>query len=84
MKRNRLARLKMNFVREGTIDYEYLLAIIGSTTDEMRKRTSSDPYLSCQFDHIEASLQRIHNAIKDVQVYESTELLKQLHRQVSL
>ena len=59
------------------------LAIIGSTMEEIRKRSSSDPALSRQFDQIEASLQRIHNAIKDVQVYESTELLEQLHRQVS-
>ncbi len=58
------------------------LAIIGSTVDEIRKRNSSDPSLSRQFDQIEASLQRIHNAIKDVQVYESTELLEQLHKQV--
>jgi len=59
------------------------LAIIGSTIEELRKRNSSDPHLSRQFDQIEASLQRIHNAIKDVQVYESTELLEQLHKQVS-
>ncbi len=59
------------------------LAIIGSTTDELRKRCSSDPQFGRQFDQIEASLQRIHNAIKDVQVYESTELLEQLHKQVS-
>ena len=59
------------------------LAIIGSTIDEIRKRNSSDPHLGRQFDQIEASLQRIHNAIKDVQVYESTELLEQLHKQVS-
>ncbi len=59
------------------------LAIIGSTTEEIRKRSPSDPYLGRQFDQIDASLQRIHNAIKDVQVYESTELLEQLHKQVS-
>ncbi len=59
------------------------LAIIGSTTEEIRRRTPSDPFLSRQFDQIDASLQRIHNAIKDVQVYESTELLEQLHKQVS-
>jgi signal transduction histidine kinase len=59
------------------------LAVISSTIDEIRKRSPSDPYLSRQFEQIEASLQRIHNAIKDVQVYESTELLEQLHRQVS-
>ena len=59
------------------------LAIIGSTAEEIRKRSPSDPYLSRQFEQINASLQRIHNAIKDVQVYESTELLEQLHRQVS-
>ncbi len=60
------------------------LAVIGSTIEELRKHNSSDPHLSRQFDQIEASLQRIHNAIKDVQVYESTELLEQLHKQVSL
>jgi signal transduction histidine kinase len=59
------------------------LAIIGSTTEEIRKQSSSDPRLSRQFDQIEASLQRIHNAIKDVQVYESTELLEKLHKQVT-
>jgi hypothetical protein len=58
------------------------LAIIGSTIKDVRKRNSSDPYIGRQFDQIEASLQRIHNAIKDVQVYESTKLLEQLHRQV--
>jgi signal transduction histidine kinase len=59
------------------------LAIIGSTTEEIRRQSSSDPRLNRQFDQIEASLQRIHNAIKDVQVYESTELLEQLHKQVT-
>ncbi|MGA7160305.1 MAG: hypothetical protein WBZ48_04845 [Bacteroidota bacterium] len=59
------------------------LAIIGSTIDEIRKQNSSNPSLSRQFDQIEASLHRIHNAIKDVEVYESTALLEQLHKQVS-
>jgi signal transduction histidine kinase len=59
------------------------LAIIGSTVEEIRKQSASDPHLSRRFDQIEASLQRIHNAIKDVQVYESTELLERLHKQVS-
>lgn len=58
------------------------LAIIGSTMDEMRKGHSSDPQSRRQFDQIDASLQRIHNAIKDVEVYESTLLLEQLHKQV--
>ena len=60
------------------------LAIIGSTLEEMRKRLSSDPQTNRQFDQIDASLQRIHNAIKDVQVYESTELLEQLQKQVGI
>ena len=60
------------------------LAIIASTTEEIRKHSSPDPSLGRHFDQIEASLQRIHNAIKDVQVYESTELLEQLHKQVSV
>jgi signal transduction histidine kinase len=59
------------------------LAIISSTIEEIRKQSASDPNLSRRFDQIEASLQRIHNAIKDVQVYESTELLERLHKQVS-
>jgi signal transduction histidine kinase len=59
------------------------LAIISSTTEELRKHDSSDPHVSRQFDQIEESLHRIHNAIKDVEVYESTQLLEQLHKQVS-
>lgn len=59
------------------------LAIIGSMTEELRKHSSSDPRISRQFDQIEESLHRIHNAIKDVEVYESTQLLEQLHKQVS-
>lgn len=59
------------------------LAIIKSVTEELRKQHSSDPHVSRQFDQIEASLQRIHNAIKDVEVYESTQLLEHLHKQTS-
>jgi len=59
------------------------LAIIGSMTGELRKHNSSDPHVSRQFDQIEESLHRIHAAIKDVEVYESTQLLEQLHKQVS-
>ena len=59
------------------------LAIISSMTEALRKNNSSDPHVSRQFDQIEESLHRIHNAIKDVEVYESTQLLEQLHKQVS-
>ncbi len=59
------------------------LAIISSTTEELRKHNSSDPHVSRQFDQIEESLHRIHNAIKDVEVYESTQLLERLHKQIS-
>ncbi len=59
------------------------LAIIGSMTEELRKHSSSDPHVSRQVDQIEESLHRIHNAIKDVEVYESTQLLERLHKQVS-
>lgn len=59
------------------------LAIIGSMTEELRKHNSSDLHVSRQFDQIEESLHRIHNAIKDVEVYESTQLLERLHKQVS-
>lgn len=60
------------------------LAVIGSTLEDMRRRFSSDPQTGRQFDQIDASLQRIHNAIKDVEVYESTELLERLHKQIGL
>ncbi len=59
------------------------LAIISSMTEELRKHNFSDPQASRQFDQIEESLHRIHNAIKDVEVYESTRLLERLHKQVS-
>ncbi|HTX17477.1 MAG TPA: hypothetical protein VMG34_02360 [Bacteroidota bacterium] len=60
------------------------LAIIGSTADDLRKRTPSEPQNVRSFEQIEASLQRIHNAIKDVEVYESSLLLDQLHKQVGV
>ena len=59
------------------------LAIISSTMGELRKHNSSDPHARRQFDQIEESLHRIHNAIKDVEVYESTQLLERLHKKVS-
>ena len=59
------------------------LAIISSMTGELRKHTSSNPLVGRQFDQIDESLHRIHNAIKDVEVYESTQLLERLHKQVS-
>ena len=51
------------------------LAIIANTAEEVRRQVPSDSHLNRQFDLIESSLQRIHNAIKDVEVYESTQLL---------
>jgi signal transduction histidine kinase len=59
------------------------LAIIGSTAEEMRKHYPAGPQSARHFDQIDASLQRIHNAIKDVEVYQSTLLLEHLHKQVS-
>ena len=59
------------------------LAIIANTAEEVRKQVPSDSHLNRQFDLIESSLQRIHNAIKDVEVYESTQLLEQLHKQMA-
>ena len=59
------------------------LAIIANTAEEVRRQIPSDSHLNRQFDLIESSLQRIHNAIKDVEVYESTQLLEQLHKQMS-
>lgn len=55
------------------------LAIIRVSTDEIRKEFVANPEIIRRLDQIDSSLRRIHDAIKDVTVFQSTQLLEQLH-----
>ncbi len=54
------------------------LAIIRVSTDDIRKKFIADPEIVRRLDQIDSSLRRIHDAIKDVAVFQSTQLLEQL------
>lgn len=51
------------------------LAIIRMSTEELRSKINGDPEGQKRLDQIDASLRRIHHAIKDVSMYESTRIL---------
>ncbi len=54
------------------------LAIIRLTTEDVRTRSAADPEIVRGMDQIDSSSRRIHNAIKDVTMYESTRILEML------
>ena len=54
------------------------LAIIRLTTEDVRRRCESDPDILRGMEQIDSSSRRIHNAIKDVTMYESTRILEML------
>lgn len=54
------------------------LAIIKLTTEDVRRRVAANPDVIRGMDQIDASSRRIHNAIKDVTMYESTRILEML------
>ena len=54
------------------------LAIIGVMTEDIRKRFLAEPEVMRRLDQIDASLQRIHNAIKDIATYQTTQVLEAL------
>jgi hypothetical protein len=58
------------------------LAIISAMTDDIRKKYIVDPELVRKLDQIDASLRRIHNAIKDVKVYQTEQLLEAVQQNV--
>ncbi|GJQ21905.1 MAG: hypothetical protein HBSIN02_22600 [Bacteroidia bacterium] len=60
------------------------LAIIRLSTEEMREKVKKDGDLTRKLDQIDASLRRIHNAIKDVAMYESTRILDMIGELVKL
>jgi signal transduction histidine kinase len=54
------------------------LAIIGVMTEDIRKRFLAEPEVMRRLDQIDASLRRIHNAIKDIATYQTTQVLEAL------
>lgn len=60
------------------------LAIIRMTTEDLRDRVRKDADAAKKLDQIDASLRRIHNAIKDVAMYESTRILDMIGELVRL
>jgi signal transduction histidine kinase len=58
------------------------LAIIGVMTEDIRKRFIAEPEVMRRLDQIDASLQRIHNAIKDVANYQAVQVLELLQTDI--
>jgi hypothetical protein len=54
------------------------LAIIGVMTEDIRKRFLAEPEVMRRLDQIDAALQRIHNAIKDIATYQTAQVLEAL------
>lgn len=60
------------------------LAIIRMSTEDLRSKLDADPENRKRLDQIDASLRRIHHAIKDVTMYESTRILDMIGEIVDL
>jgi signal transduction histidine kinase len=60
------------------------LAIIRMSTEDLRSRVEKDPEGRKRLDQIDASLRRIHHAIKDVTMYESSRILDMIGEIVEL
>ncbi len=54
------------------------LTVIGIMTEDIRKKFTADDEIRRRLDQIDASMQRIHNAIKDVSAYQSSQLLESM------
>ena len=52
------------------------LAIIGVTTQEIRRRFETDPEIMRWLDRIDSAMKRIHNTIRDLQSYEAQKLIE--------
>jgi signal transduction histidine kinase len=57
------------------------LAIIRVSTEEIRKKFSTEVDVLRRLDQIDSSLRRIHDAIKDVVVYQSTQMLEEFRQE---
>jgi hypothetical protein len=58
------------------------LALIGVTTQEMRRRFAVDPEMLRWLDRIDSAMQRIHNTIRDIQVYETQKMVEKTNAQL--
>lgn len=52
------------------------LAVISITTKEIRRKFETDTDIIRWLDRIDSSMQRIHNTIRDIQLYETQKLLE--------
>lgn len=52
------------------------LTVIRMSTEDIRKKFVADDDIRRRLDQIDASMQRIHNAIKDISAYQSSQLLE--------
>jgi hypothetical protein len=58
------------------------LTVIASQTDAIRRELGADTAIGQKLDHIDALLQRIHTAIKDVAAHQSQALLENLQAKI--
>lgn len=59
------------------------LAVISITTKEIRRKFESDTDIIRWLDRIDSSMQRIHNTIRDIQLYETQKLLEESNANLS-
>lgn len=59
------------------------LAVISITTKEIRRKFESDTEIIRWLDRIDSSMQRIHNTIRDIQLYETQKLLEESNTNLS-
>jgi signal transduction histidine kinase len=52
------------------------LTVIRISTDDIRKKFTANDEVRKRLDQIDSSMQRIHNAIKDISAYQSSQLLE--------
>lgn len=59
------------------------LAVISITTKEIRRKFETDTDIIRWLDRIDSSMQRIHNTIRDIQLYETQKLLESSNTNLS-
>ncbi len=59
------------------------LAVISITTKEIRRKFETDAEIIRWLDRIDSSMQRIHNTIRDIQLYETQKLIGETNLNLS-
>ncbi len=59
------------------------LAVISLTTREIRKKFEKDPEIIRWLDRIESSMQRIHNTIRDIQLYQTQKMVEESNQKLT-